>query len=87
MMSPGFDRRSKIGVLFVHTPPDVAFDFYRSREVSGSISIFDFLRVRDDPVEAEVREMIGQADAVLYNWNGRTEYQDAICDLMNEVYR
>jgi hypothetical protein len=73
-----------IGVLFVHTLPDLAYAFYRDREANG-ISIFDFLRVRNAPVEREVESLITEGDAVLYNWIGRQDYQQAIRTLMRSV--
>jgi|GEM_PF-42760 len=69
------------GMLYVHTPPDVAYQFYRQRANSLS-NIHDFLKLREAPVESEVAELIGLADAVLYNWKGSDMYHDAICRLM-----
>jgi hypothetical protein len=43
------------------------------------------MKVREAPVETEVRKLIQVADAVLYNWNGRTEYRTAIRTLMREL--
>ena len=73
-----------VGVLFVHTPPDVAYNFYRSRS-PRPFSIHDFLRVRDSPVEQEVERLLALSDAVLYNWEGRHMYQQAVRELMREV--
>lgn len=72
----------RIATLYVHTTPDVAFDFYRSRERQGA-SMEEFLAVRDSPVEREVPLMIGDADAVLYNWFGREELAAALNDLID----
>jgi hypothetical protein len=49
--------------------------------------IHDFLRVREAPVESEVAEIIGIADAVLYNWQSTDMYHDAICALISEVQK
>ncbi|PWU08165.1 MAG: hypothetical protein C5B47_05080, partial [Verrucomicrobia bacterium] len=76
------DRR--VALLYVHTPPNLAFKFYRARS-GRDLSIHDFLRVNDSPVEAEVKGMIGLADAVLYNWTGEFRYRDAVRQLMQEV--
>jgi len=67
----------QIGVLFVHTTPDLAYRFYQQRE-GGDISIVDFITLRHARVEAEVEEMIGLSHAVLYNWTGRSEYRRAV---------
>ncbi len=74
----------RVGVIFVETPHDVAFSFYRSRIAQGC-SIEEFMKVREAPVETAVRKLIQVADAVLYNWNGRTEYRTAIRTLMREL--
>jgi dephospho-CoA kinase len=79
-------RMRKIGVLFVHTPPDVAFEFYKSR-AGDEATIHDFLREREQPVESEVRGLISMSDAVLYNWTGRASYVSTITKLMQEVER
>ena len=73
-----------VGLLYVHTPPDLAYEFYREREGSGD-SIFDFLRVRNAQVERQVDQMIGLCDAVLYNWTGRSQYRRAVLGLMEEL--
>ena len=75
----------KVGILFVHTPPDVAFTFFRNREQDGA-SIDDFLRVREADVESEVGSLISKADAVLYNWNGRVRFRETVRALLGEVY-
>lgn len=77
-------EKLQVGVLYVHTLPDLAYKFYRDREQSQT-SIFDFLSLRNAEVERDVSSMISSADAVLYNWIGRSEYQRAIRELMNTV--
>jgi predicted NUDIX family phosphoesterase/dephospho-CoA kinase len=71
----------RLGLLYVETPPDVAFEFYQSRE-DASVDLMRFLEVRDGPSEEEVRAFLGQADGVVYNWFGRTRYLAAVRDLM-----
>ncbi len=73
-----------IGLLFVHTPPDVAYKFYSKRAMSNT-SIHDFLRIREAPVEGEVEEFIDISDAVLYNWAGRKSYRMAIRSLFSRI--
>ena len=75
------DKSRKVGLLYIATPPDVAFQFYRTREALGA-SIHDFLRVRDAPGEEEVQDLLARADAVIDNWFGRQQYLDAIRRLM-----
>jgi predicted NUDIX family phosphoesterase/dephospho-CoA kinase len=74
----------RLGVLYVETPPDVAFEFYQSRE-DQSVGLMGFLDVRDGPGEEEVRAFLGQADAVVYNWFGRTRYLSAVRRLMADL--
>jgi len=74
----------RLGVVFVQTSPDVAFEFYRARS-DARCSINDYLRVREGPGELEVSNLITAADAVLYNWTGRVEYRGAIHGLMREL--
>lgn len=73
-----------VALLFVHTTPDLAYEFYKSRE-RHDISFPEFLKLRSAPVEGEVAEMIGVADAVLYNWTGRSEYQRMIEAFMKAI--
>jgi hypothetical protein len=74
----------RIGIVFVHTPPDLAYSFYADRIEQGA-SMDEFLSVRSAPVEAEVESMIAIADAVLYNWTGRLQYRETIQALMAEL--
>jgi len=76
------DRR--VGIIFVHTPPDQAYSFYASRIAQGA-SMKDFLATRSAPVEGEVESLISTADAVLYNWTGRPQYRETIRALMAEL--
>jgi hypothetical protein len=73
-----------IGLLFVHTPPDIAYKFYSKRATSIT-SIHDFLAIREAPVESEVEEFIDISDAVLYNWAGRKSYRMAIRALFSRI--
>ena len=73
-----------LGMLYVHTPPDVAYQFYQQR-VDSVKNIHDFLKVREAPVESEVADLIESADAVLYNWQGNDMYHEALCAFMAKV--
>jgi predicted NUDIX family phosphoesterase/dephospho-CoA kinase len=78
--------RGKIAVLFIHTPPHIAYKFYADRS-QGGLDFGEFLRLCDAPVEADVRKLISVADAVLYNWTGKLKYEQAVRSLMAEVQR
>lgn len=73
---------TRVGLLYVYTPPDLAYAFYASRDRRPTIKIYDFLRIRDASVEADVKRLIRDADAVVYNWTGRIQYQAVIRALM-----
>lgn len=74
----------RVGILFVHTPPNMAFSFYRKR-AGKSVSIHNFLRIRKNPVENEVEGMIVLADALLYNWSGQTYFRETIHEMMRDI--
>ncbi len=78
------EQARRWGVLYVATPPDVAFRFYSTREAPGA-SIHDFLRVRDAPGEEDVGALLGRADAVIDNWFGLRQYIEALRRLMAEL--
>lgn len=74
----------RIGMIYVYTLPDIAYQFYTEREGTNS-TIFQFLDVRNARVESEVDGMISQADAVLYNWHGLGAYQKTIRKLIQDL--
>jgi predicted NUDIX family phosphoesterase/dephospho-CoA kinase len=76
----------RVGLLYIYTPPNVAYKFYKVRS-RRRISIHEFLKVFDSPVEAEARGILEMADAVLYNWTGEPMYKDTIRRFMSEVRR
>jgi hypothetical protein len=59
----------KVSLIFVQTPPDVAYDMYRSREVQSTLtfSYRDFLEIYDAPVEAEIPSLGRKAQVYIYN--------------------
>lgn len=73
----------KVGILFIHTPSDIAYELDHQRNRKSSLD--DFLNVRQAPVEAEAALFIRGADAVIYNWIGRLEYQREVRALMQEI--
>lgn len=74
----------RVGVLFVHTPFNVAFEFYQQR-AGGTKSIYEFIQARGAPVEQEVGGLVTFADAVIYNWSGKAEYQKTMKKMMREL--
>lgn len=76
--------KRKLGLLYVHTPPDIAYEFF-SRRQAPEASIHDFLALRESTVEREVEGMIVACDAVLYNWTGQAQYRQVVRGLMEAV--
>jgi hypothetical protein len=56
-------------LMFVQTPPDVAYEMYRNREEHGALtfSYRDFLEIYDAPVEAEIPSLGRRAQVYIYN--------------------
>lgn len=76
--------RNRLALIYVHTPPDIAFRFYEKR-LGQPVSIQEFVAVRESPVESEVVGMIEDADAVLYNWTGKMGYRQTIRAMMRDL--
>jgi predicted NUDIX family phosphoesterase len=74
----------RVATIYVHTPINVAFEFFRSR-AGPRATIHDFLEVRGAPVEQDVQRLIRDADAVVFNWKGRAQYRSIIRTLMREI--
>lgn len=78
-------RPRKVAMLYVHTTPDTAIEFYRQREATG-ISAEDALsQIYGASVEEEVRYFIAESDAVIYNWFGRKDFKKVINQLMRAL--
>ena len=73
-----------VALMYVYTPPDVAFEMFRMREDHGYDEIdFDtFVGLYNAPVEEQVRYLIQDADVVLYNWIGLSEYEKTINEML-----
>ncbi len=74
----------RLGIVFVQTPVDLAFNFFRERfKIEATMS--EFLAARAAPVEGEVEGLISEADAVLYNWSGTPQYRATIRAMMKRL--
>ena len=78
--------RRMIGVIYVHTLPDLAFHFSMDNGILDRWNLRDFLDARSAPVEREVEAMLGSADAVIYNWKGINRYRDTVRALMQNIF-
>ena len=79
--------QNPVALVFVYTPPDVAFDMYRYREEYGdsSVSFKEFVSLYNAPVEGRVKYLLGEADVILYNWIGFDQYHSVTIDMMNDI--
>jgi predicted NUDIX family phosphoesterase/dephospho-CoA kinase len=77
-------KGTRIGVLYVHTSPDLAYKFHAERD-GNAVSIEEFFTHRDNPVERDVAGMLPYADSVLYNWQGRPMYRRSIQQMVREL--
>lgn len=76
-----------VAILYVYTPPDVAFEMYRDREGHDErdITFPDFVKLYTAPVESKIRYMTGDADVIVFNWLGLEAYELALTTLMEEL--
>jgi hypothetical protein len=74
-----FSKRD-VAVIYVQAAPDLAYQLYSKRE-NKSISPRAFFELYSASVEGDVRYLIQDADAIIYNWTGRSEY-DAVLDAL-----
>jgi hypothetical protein len=76
----------KIASVFVYTPADIAYQLYLIREADAPyLSLSDFMRIYNAPVESEVRLMIQESDAIIYNWFGLESYELVVEKLVAEL--
>jgi predicted NUDIX family phosphoesterase len=66
-----------VGLIFVQTPADVAYDMYRAREAQGALtfSYREFLEVYDAPVESEIPSIGRKAQVYIYNSFGMEAFR------------
>jgi predicted NUDIX family phosphoesterase len=76
-----------LALLFVQTPPDLAFDMYRAREATGTLtfSYRDFLKVYDAPVEAEITSLGRNASAYIYNSFGLEAFRRTLDHVVETI--
>jgi dephospho-CoA kinase len=68
----------EVAVIYVQAAPDIAYKLYSARE-RKNIAPSKFFELYNAPVERDVRYLIQDADAIVYNWTGKDEY-DAVLD-------
>lgn len=77
-----------VALLYVYTPPDVAFEMYRDREGHGerSTSFEEFIKLYNAPVESRIRYLLGDADIITFNWLGLDAYIVSLEKLMESIH-
>ncbi|WP_157888376.1 HTH domain-containing protein [Neptunicoccus sediminis] len=73
-----------LALLYVYATPDLALRLYSQREgldeTEHESVFFDAIGAE---VESDVSVMMNDADAVIYNWSGETNYERAISSMAN----
>jgi len=69
-----------VGLVFVQTPPDVAYNMYRIREAQDELTFTyrDFLKIYDAPVEEEIPSLGREAQIYIYNASGIEAFRRTI---------
>jgi predicted NUDIX family phosphoesterase len=79
--------QGSVALLFVQTPPDLAFDMYRAREAEATLtfSYREFLAIYDAPVEAEIPSLGRNASAYIYNSFGLEAFRRTLDSVVETV--
>jgi hypothetical protein len=75
-----------VAVIYIHTPPDVAYELYTSRNASkDALSPAQFATMQNAIVESHVRYLIDDADIIIYNWFGLDSYRFVVRELIRDL--
>jgi predicted NUDIX family phosphoesterase/dephospho-CoA kinase len=76
-----------VALLYVYTPPDVAFEMYSSREADDEkmTTFAKFISLYAAPVESRTRYMLGEADVITFNWLGMDAYEHTLVQLIKAL--
>jgi predicted NUDIX family phosphoesterase len=74
-------------LVYVHTPPDIAYKMYQSREGGGPLnsSHREFLRLYDAPVESDLASLGRTAQTYIYNYLGLESLRLALDKFADEL--
>ena len=77
----------RVSLVFVQTPPDVAYEMYRAREEAGSLSFTyrRFLEIYDAPVESEIPSLGRRAQIYIYNSFGIDAFRRTLEEVASAV--
>jgi predicted NUDIX family phosphoesterase len=78
-----------VDLLFVQTPPDVAYDMYRAREAQATLtfSYREFLEIYDAPVESEISSLGRKAQLYVYNSFGMEAFRRTLDEVAAKLSR
>jgi predicted NUDIX family phosphoesterase len=77
----------KTSLIFVQTPPDVAYDMYRAREVDAHLAFNyrEFLEIYDAPGEAEISSLGRKAQVYIYNSFGIEAFRRTLDEVARRI--
>jgi predicted NUDIX family phosphoesterase len=83
------DLGGDVVLLFVQTPPDVAYDMYRAREAQPTLtfSYREFLEIYDAPVESEISSLGRKAQLYVYNSFGVEAFRRTLDEVAAKLSR
>lgn len=79
-------KNRRLALLYVHTPPDLAYAFFRKREEPLS-TIDQFYEMYNANVEREIGRLLNHADAVVYNWIGQGDLLAVLRAMVKELIK
>ena len=76
-----------VSLVFIQTPPDAAYEMYRSREVQDELTFTyrDFLKIYDAPVEADIPSLGRKAQVFVYNAFGMDAFRRILDQVADHV--
>jgi hypothetical protein len=76
-----------VSLVFIQTPPDAAYEMYRSREVQDKLTFTyrDFLRIYDAPVEADIPSLGRRAQVIVHNAFGMSAFRRILDQVADHV--
>lgn len=78
--------KGALALLFVYATPDLALRLVCQREgvkeTEHEAEVFDAMGA---DVESDIQVMMNSADAVIYNWSGEANYEQALSEMANDL--
>jgi hypothetical protein len=74
-------------LIYMQTPPDVAYDMYRAREGTLTCSYREFLQIYDAPVESKIPSLGRKGQVYIYNPFGMEAFRRTLDEVANRFSR